>query len=299
MKILNFGSLNIDYVYQVNHFVGKGETLGSQQLDIYPGGKGLNQSVALSLAGADVYHAGLVGKDGQMLVATLEEVGVNTDHIKTVDKASGHAIIQVDQLGDNCILLYPGANKNLKIKDIDMVFSHFNPGDLLLLQNEVNHIGYMIEKAKSKGMVVAFNPAPFDDSVTDLPLELVDIMILNETEGLSISKQMKAKDMIDSIIKSYKDIKVVLTLGADGVMYGCQSIRHSLKPSRIFDPVDTTAAGDTFIGYFLSELMKGNKILTALTMARNASEICIMKSGASVSIPKYSEVIGTLQSHNL
>jgi len=151
MKILNFGSLNIDYTYQVEHFVRAGETLSSDSLQIFSGGKGLNQSIALSRAGADVWHAGAVGKeDGEFLLRQLEEAGVHTEFIAHTEGKTGHAIIQKDPTGQNCILLYGGANQEITRQMADRVLESFEEGDFLILQNEISEIGYIMEKAHEK-----------------------------------------------------------------------------------------------------------------------------------------------------
>lgn len=151
MKILNFGSLNIDYVYSVDHFVQKGETISSSQMNIFSGGKGLNQSVALGRAGAKVFHAGRIGKDGEFLVEQLKEAGVNTDLVVVdEDCSTGHAIIQNDAEGDNCILLYGGANQRITKEQIDAALEQFDAGDYLVLQNEISNLPYLMEKAQKK-----------------------------------------------------------------------------------------------------------------------------------------------------
>ena len=163
MKIINIGSLNIDKVYTVNHFVGAGETLASEKLEFYMGGKGLNQSVALSLAGAQVLHAGMIGEDGIFLKNYLASKGVNTEFIRVIDEVSGHAVIQVDKTGQNCILLYGGANKRLTEEFIDDVLEKAEEGDILLLQNEVNKLDCIMRKAWKKGMRIALNPSPVSE----------------------------------------------------------------------------------------------------------------------------------------
>lgn len=164
MKVLNFGSLNIDFVYRLEHIAHPGETISSYNLEIFPGGKGLNQSVALARAGADVYHAGMIGEDGEFLRDICRKSGVNTDNIKQIEIRTGNAIIQVADSGDNCIVLYPGANREITTDFIDSVLSVFGKDDVLLLQNEINLVDYLIDASKKKGMKVILNPSPFDDS---------------------------------------------------------------------------------------------------------------------------------------
>ena len=145
MKILNFGSCNIDFVYNLDHIVAIGETETSNSMQVFPGGKGLNQSVALAKAGMEVYHAGCIGTDGEMLTDVLESNGVDISNIKKVDEKTGHAVIQVSRNGDNSIFLYPGSNAKITEKFVDEVLDKFQKGDMLLLQNEINKIDYIIE----------------------------------------------------------------------------------------------------------------------------------------------------------
>ena len=184
MKVLNFGSLNIDYVYKVEHIVKRGETLSSQMLNIYPGGKGLNQSVALGKAGIDVWHAGAVGEDGTFLIELLKEAGVDTSYVKILtDIKSGHAIIQNDKEGDNCIVLYGGANQAITKEQVDQTLNRFEEGDYLILQNEINELDYIMEKAHEKGMRIVLNPSPANEMIQKLPLSYVNYFILNEIEA--------------------------------------------------------------------------------------------------------------------
>ena len=161
MKVLNFGSLNIDYTYQVDHFVRAGETMSSESLQVFSGGKGLNQSIALSKAGADVWHAGAVGAgDGDFLIEQMKKAGVHTELIEHLDGQTGHAIIQKDPAGQNCILLYGGANQRITREMVDRVLTQFEADDFLILQNEISEIGYIMEKAHEKGMKIVLNPSP-------------------------------------------------------------------------------------------------------------------------------------------
>ena len=140
MKILNFGSINIDYVYSVDHIVQPGETIKGLDRNVFCGGKGLNQSIALANAKADVTHAGLIGEDGGMLLEALNAAEVHTDLIKTVKGSSSHTVIQVDRSGQNSILFFAGDNLAIKEDYIDEVIEKFEPGDYLLLQNEIGSI---------------------------------------------------------------------------------------------------------------------------------------------------------------
>ena len=158
MKVLNFGSLNLDHTYQVPHIVAPGETLTSLGLAIHPGGKGLNQSVALAKAGAEVFHAGQIGEDGEMLRKVCADSGADVRFIRNVETRTGNAIIQVDINGQNCIILYPGANRCMEKGFIDEVLGAFSEGDYLLLQNEINNLPHIIDSAYAKGMKIHVYP---------------------------------------------------------------------------------------------------------------------------------------------
>ena len=290
MKVLNFGSLNIDYVYGVDHFVRAGETISSNGLQLFCGGKGLNQSVAFARSGAKTYHAGAIGKDGGMLLDMLKSAGANTDFVRVrEDAASGHAIIQVSGSGENCILLHGGANQTMDDAFVDEVLSHFGAGDLLMLQNEINNLDYIIRTAKARGMFAVLNPSPFDEKILALDLSLLDAIIVNETEGNGLSGKSEPDEILAGLLSRYPDMKIVLTLGKQGAVYAdastrafCDIIKTAVK--------DTTAAGDTFTGYFFSMLMQGEAPENALKIATAASAITVSRMGAAPSIPAMDEV---------
>ncbi len=292
-KVLNFGSLNIDYVYSVNHFVKPGETVQSLGLEIFSGGKGLNQSMALTKGDCNTYHAGCVGEeDGKFLTDILKGAGANTDFVKAIKTRTGNAIIQVDKKGQNCILLFGGANRQVDIKHIEQVISNFNKEDYILLQNEINNIDTIIKKAHEKGMKIVFNPAPFEDSINSLPLNLVNYLIVNEIEGADIAgiNSDDGQVIINALKQKFPAIKIVLTLGKKGVVYwdGKNIYTHGVYNVPV---VDTTAAGDTFIGFFVSCLIKGYSAEKTLEIASKASSIAVSRKGAAVSIPSFEEAL--------
>lgn len=293
MKVLNFGSLNIDYVYSVDHFVRAGETLASSRLELFPGGKGLNQSVAFSRAGANIFHAGCVGADGSMLTDVLTENNIDTKFVKvTKEIQTGHAIIQVTTKGENCILLFGGANLTIEKEFIDEVLSNFEQGDLIMLQNEINNLDYIVNEAHRKGLQIALNPSPFNEKIKALDLSLIDWLLVNETEGKDITGKEEPSDILDSLLASYPEMKIVLTLGSDGSMYADASTRakHGIFKAKV---VDTTAAGDTFTGYFLTSVTGGSSPAEALKIASAASAIAVSRKGASPSIPSRDEVMNS------
>lgn len=289
MKILNFGSLNLDYVYSVDHFVAEGETLASTVRNTFCGGKGLNQSVALARAGAEVYHAGCIGPEGDMLTDMLSGAGVDVTYVRRVDTPTGHAIIQVDPRGRNCILLFGGANQCNDVAYVDTVLADFGADDWLVLQNEISSLAHLISAAKAKGMTVVLNPSPFDLSLVAAGLDQVDYVLLNETEGKQLTGYEAPSYILNAIRASYPDLKVVLTLGKDGCIYndGKQRIAHGIFAVKA---VDTTAAGDTFTGFFIGAVSQGADPAEAIRRASAASAIAVSRPGAAPSVPTVCEV---------
>ncbi len=286
-KLLNFGSLNIDYTYAVKDIVLSGETIKASDMQTNIGGKGLNQSVAFAKAGGCVFHAGKIGKDGLFLKEYLDKNHVNTDYVDIGNTSSGHAIIQVDEQGHNCIIIYGGANREITTQYIDKVLSDFTNEDVLLLQNEINNIDYIVKKAHEKGMFTVLNPSPVTD--LDVPLEYIDCFILNEHEAEAIFKTSDVEELIIKMKETYPKACFVLTLGSKGAIYidQEQTVRVDAVKTKA---VDTTAAGDTFTGYFLNSVMTGNDPKSALELAAKAAAITVSKNGAAESIPMYYEI---------
>lgn len=288
IKFLNFGSLNQDMVYSVDHSVRPGETTASSKLEFFCGGKGLNQSIALARAGAKVRHAGCVGNDGDRLIAKLQENEVDTNLIKKCNMPSGHAIIQVDKNGQNSILLFGGANKQIDEKQIADVLSDFKAGDRLFLQNEINNVDKIIAAASEKGMEIVFNPSPFGSEILSYPLDKITWFIVNETEANELTGESEPDKILSVFSEKYPSARILLTLGSDGSV--CKT-DGKIYHQKIFSVpvVDTTAAGDTFLGFFFA-LVDTHGIDGALKYASAASAVAVSRSGASSSIPYLSEV---------
>jgi len=288
MKILNFGSLNLDIVYSPEHIVYPGETISSPLREIFCGGKGLNQSLALARAGAQVFHAGCIGSDGEQLKILLSQSGVDTQYVRTLPAPSGHAIIQVDTSGQNAILIYGGANRLITPEFADEVLSAFSSGDFLVLQNEISCIPYIIEKATGIGMEIVFNPSPFDAAVSEYPLYKVTYIVLNETEGEAITGQVKPDDILSAASSRFPKAKILLTLGSLGSVYydSGTSYRQDAFKTNV---VDTTGAGDTFLGYFFAMLPRLGPAV-ALRIASKAAAFAVSGKGAANSIPYLSDI---------
>ena len=297
MKILSFGSMNIDNTYSVDEFVQPGETMTAKNLSKFCGGKGLNQSIALAAAGADVSHFGCVGEDGDILLDMLKSRGVNTDSVIKIDNiTSGHAIIQVDSHGQNSILLYPGANRRMTPELIDRELEKYRCGDWLLIQNETNCLEYIMRAANKKGMKIAFNPSPMDGTVSTLPLELVDLFLVNEIEGAAVTGKEITEEITAEFEKLFPNAAVILTLGKKGSVF--KSEKDMLfQPSYCGTVKDTTGAGDTYTGFFIANYIKGVSPQECMRIAAMASTVQISRDGAAIAIPTKQEVLNALKNH--
>jgi len=298
MKILNFGSCNIDYVYSLSHIVNVGETLKSDNLSVFAGGKGLNQSIAISRAGANVYHAGCVGQDGKMLIDVLINNNVDISNINTVDIKTGHAIIQVSRDGENSIFIYAGSNGAITKEQVDRVLSKFDAGDILVLQNEINNINYIVEVAFEKGMKIVLNPSPINDTLSQIDFNKLSYIVLNEVEAKHFSGSDQPQKSLEYFGKNYPALRVMLTLGKNGCIYfeDGKSIAHPIFETAV---VDSTAAGDTFLGYFVAGISKNHDIPAVLKYASAAAAIAVSREGASPSIPTLCEVKDALRTMKL
>lgn len=290
MKVLVFGSANIDRTYQVDHFVTAGETMSADRMDLFCGGKGFNQAIAFARAGSDVYFAGAVGEDGGMLIDTLRENGVNVEHVKTVSGPSGHAVIQVTPEGQNSIIILAGSNSSVTHEDVDRVLSSFAKGDLVVLQNEISSVDYIIDRAKERGMIVALNPSPFNEKIKSYDLTKVDYLLVNEVEAAMLTGHDVPEAMAAVIHENYPDANLILTLGCDGSVFVGSDGQMCTAGIYKTETVDTTAAGDTYTGFFLSEMIKTKDWQTAQKKASIASGLAVSRSGAASSIPYLHEV---------
>lgn len=273
----------------LDHIVKNGETEACGEMKVFAGGKGLNQSIAIARAGAEVYHAGCVGTDGEFLAEILAESGVDTHYLKRVTSKNGNAIIQVSREGDNSIIVYSGSNAMIEKCDVDAVLTDFCEGDILLLQNEISNLSYIIEKAYEIGMQIILNPSPINKEIFELDFSMLSYLILNETEAADISGCDDPYESLDFFKEKYPTLKIMLTLGKDGCVYqdGERRIYH---PTFDVTTVDTTAAGDTFTGYFVMGLYSGLDIKQTLRLASCAAAIAVSRQGAAPSIPTIDEV---------
>jgi len=290
MKYLNFGSLNMDHVYRVHHAVEPGETAFALSHEVFCGGKGLNQSVAAARAGGEVYHAGRIGADGAALTQMLRDSGVDVSLVAVdPDGFTGSAFIQVAHTGQNSILVSPNANVQIAPEALDAALAGFGAGDLLILQNETNITSSAISAAKARGMQVCLNAAPMTDAVQEMPLEALDMLIVNETEGAALAGSTDVQTILDILCARCPNAIVVVTLGSDGA-WARRGAETVYQPVFAVKAVDTTGAGDTFVGYFCVLIGQGASLKEALRIASAASALGVTKNGAAVSIPTMAQV---------
>lgn len=284
MKILNFGSLNLDYVYQVEHFVQPGETLSAMSQSVNPGGKGLNQSIALARAGAEVYHAGCLGQGGESLGVLLRGNGVNTENLLPVDTLQGNAVIQVNAAGENCILLYGGSNQCVTEEQVRHTLARFAPGDWLVLQNEINRLPLIVDIAYEHGMKIVLNPSPYNGKLEAVDFGKLSWLLVNEVEAEQIGGSKQPTDVWQQLHKRYPGLSLLVTLGSEGsiVFTAEETVRQAAFPAAA---VDTTAAGDTYTGYFIAGLMEGHSLAECMRHASMAASISVTRIGAAGSIP--------------
>jgi ribokinase len=292
MKVLVFGSLNIDLIFCVNHIVAPGETIASSSLIKSAGGKGANQAAALAKAGLPVYMAGKIGNDGEFLLELLESYKVNTGRVIKYEGATGQAIIQLDDKRQNAILLYSGGNGEITADEVKATLGEFSTGDLLVLQNEISCLPEIMGEAKKRGLRICLNPSPCNEKIAALPLEIVDLFFVNEIEAatlVSMPLESPLPEVLDKLVERFPSAEIILTAGKDGAYYGFGSYRA--KGDIIDTPVlDTTAAGDTFTGYFIAAREKDMTVPQALATACIASSIAVSRMGAMDSIPLATEV---------
>lgn len=289
MKVLNFGSLNLDFIYRVHDFVKPGQTLHTLSRRVLCGGKGLNQSVALQAGGACVFHGGCVGQDdGGSLLDFLAERQVDIRHVRKLDAPSGHTVIQVNDQGENCILLFGGANQAVEEVQIDATLRDFSPGDLLVTQNEISSMPSLMRKAKAIGMKLILNPSPIENVADFLPLELVDLFFVNGAEAAALACDAAQPEA--ALLERYPAAKIIVTYGSAGAAVLQHGKPRLWQDALKVKPVDTTGAGDTFLGYFVGRMAKGASDEECLRYATQAAALCVQRPGAAPSIPLLHEV---------
>lgn len=281
----------MDHVYRVTALAGAGETVAAKSYDIFPGGKGLNQSLAAAKAGAEVAHAGAIGKDATWLLDLLQGAGANVDQVQVLDGASGHALIQVNDAGENSIVINGGTNRELTRDYIDGVLDTVGPEDWLLLQNEINELEYVLTEAASKNLQVAFNIAPPDERIRGYAMDAVRLFVLNLHEAAALTGKTTKDDVLAALQHDYPKAASVLTLGGSGLHYlSVGGAGFEYLPAHSVTPIDETAAGDAFTGYLLAGLSTGAEFADALALASGAGALAVTSAGAASSIPERTAV---------
>ena len=290
-KLINLGSLCIDHVYRVPRIAGAGVTVASDGHDVYPGGKGLNQSIAAAYAGCRVEHIGAIGEDGQWLVDVLAQAGVGHAALAMVDGDSGSAFIQVDANGRNAIVISGGANRRWDNRQLRSLAHLAEPGDWVLLQNETNLIPECIEICADLGLQVAINLAPIDKRVVDYPLTRADLLIVNEEEACALADRTEPDAAWEALCAMFAQQALVMTAGKQGLRFRWQAPdeQGSLDAFEV-ESVDETAAGDAFVGYLLAGLVAGRALRTTLGEASAAGALATTRQGAAPSLPRAADV---------
>ncbi|MBQ4506764.1 MAG: ribokinase [Firmicutes bacterium] len=294
MKILFYGSMNIDHTYEVDHIVAPGETEASSAFRKSAGGKGANQAAAFAKAaqglGFDIFFAGKDGEDGAFIEDILKSYGIDTSFVAR-GEATGHAFIQLDKNGQNSIIISGGGNTSITEAEIDGVLEHFGPGDILCMNNEINLLGYLMDRAFEKGMKIVFNPSPITPALAQLPLDKCHLLVVNEIEGKTLSgaESDAYTDILSALAEKYPDCRIVLTAGSEGAYYAFREAK-ACCPAKDTKAVDTTCAGDTFLGYFLASDLLGMDPESCLEIAAAAAAVTVSRHGAMESVPFRSEL---------
>lgn len=284
MTIFNLGSINVDYFYKMPHLVRAGETIAASELTIGLGGKGINQSIAIGRAGGDVWHIGAVGRANADYCDVISASGVKTDYIRLIDAPSGHAIVMVEEhSAENQIVVMPAANHAISKDQIVNALAHAKSGDWALTQNETLIGPDFLKKAKAKGLKICYSAAPFVAELAADLLPLTDLLVVNEGEAASLSAHLN-KDKSD-----FGVAHLVVTLGKHGADYiGVDGRFH--VPAFDVQAVNTTGAGDTYLGYLIAAIDDGMDMQSAMKRAAAASAIQVTRAGAAEAIPLTSEV---------
>ena len=292
--ILNFGSINIDYVYRLQTLPQAGETLSCQGFARYLGGKGINQSIAIARAGGAVKHIGAVGADGAFALAQIADMGLDTNDIRVTDTATGHAVICLDKQGENHIIIHAGANAELTENQINSALdanANANP-QWVVIQNETNLTEYIAKSAKQRGLSLAYSAAPFDATACQTILPYLDILAVNETEAAALSHAMKTP------ITDLKIPTLLITKGAKGAELWQNGACISVKGLPV-KAIDTVGAGDTFFGSFIARLQNGTPAQEALEYATTAAALQCTRKGAATAIPDQKTVLNLMKERPL
>lgn len=291
MTVWNLGSINVDRFYRLAHLPRPGETQPAAAHQMGLGGKGANQSVAAAQAGAQVHHIGMIGNDNRWVLDHLADHGVDTRHVGRAEVATGHAIIMIDGDGENTIVTHAGANYAQLVGNISEALAEAQAGDILALQTEVSHIAEAAQMARDKGLFVVYSAAPFRPEIARKMLPKVDLLVLNEIE---------AGQLAEALAMPVTEVPVphmLITRGADGALWREQDSGAVTEVAAYpVEPVDTSGAGDCFIGYVLAGLDQGLSRPDALRLGAAAAALQVTRPGTAEAIPARGEVDALLAS---
>lgn len=288
-RIINFGSINIDHVYNVTQMPIAGETISAKSYKKFLGGKGINQSIAAFKAGAKLIHVGAIAEDDAWTYAEIEKFGINCNHLDKSRHSTGHAIIFVDDTGENEIVIFGGANQNLEVSQIEKALDGPTGNkDWVLIQTETNLLTEIAVKAKIKGFKVAYAAAPFVEEIALELIDKIDFLAVNEGEASQLAKALNVDP--DNIPVP----GLLITRGAQGATL-IENGKKLQQSAFEVKAVDTTGAGDTFLGSFLSVYIEDGNAAMALEYAAAASAVQVTRAGAAVAIPDRQEVEAFLE----
>ncbi|QEA59740.1 ribokinase [Leuconostoc koreense] len=298
-KVVVIGSLNIDTIQMIDRLPNQGETITVNNQASTFGGKGANQAVAAARQEADVTMIGAVGDDdrGRAFKQLLNDEGISTDYIFTKSQFTGSATIMLEPDGHNTIMVYGGANMNLTSTDVEKAHNIIANADVVVAQFEVPSeailAGFNI--AKKSGVLTILNPAPITSHIDPNIISSTDLIIPNETEAAALAHtepttKKSALSVITSKLNKAGFPNVVVTLGSDGVYYHVNELTDIVPIFKV-NAVDTTAAGDTFIGTFAANIDRNlSNLPSVIRRSCFASSITVSRSGAIASIPNKRDV---------
>ncbi|MBQ1908098.1 MAG: ribokinase [Firmicutes bacterium] len=290
MKVMFYGSMNIDHTYRVDHIALPGETQPAVSLSVGAGGKGANQCAAFAKALGEerpqLFFAGKCGEDGRFIKDLLSELGADVSHVASCEH-TGSAVIQLDRNGQNSIIIYGGGNTQIEKDEIVSALAELSEGDMLCLNAEINALDFIMEQALEKGLRIVFNPSPITPELRELPLGRCMLLVLNEIEGRVMAELpvgASYEEILEALRAKYPESMIVLTMGSEGSYFAFREtkLRCPVKDTVV---ADTTCAGDTFLGYFLAGLIEGKAPADCLRLATAASSITVSRPGAMLSVP--------------
>ncbi|TVS03201.1 MAG: ribokinase [Rhodobacteraceae bacterium] len=288
MAVWCFGSINIDHFYMLERLPAPGETLAAQSYRVELGGKGANQSVAAARAGAAVRHLGAVGADGAKALFELEASGVECHAVQRLEGATGHAVIMVDQAGENSIIIHAGANREMTLAPVLEALSDSETGDVLLVQNETAHQAEVAEGAMAKGMKVIYSAAPFDMEAVRAVLPFLSLLVMNKVEAAQLQAAIGLG--LDEIPVE----TLVITRGSEGASWLTRGQPEIHVPAQPVDVMDTTGAGDCFTGALAAALDAGSAPEEAMRFASAAAALQVGCVGTAGAMPRRAEILALI-----